>query len=268
LRAAGRANYRPPHARHFPGVLTFSGHTLPAGAPGPANAGRIAYLPGDSDSLGSHLRDLVGYPGGEPPRASGSFLAATTVLSPCDAWAVGWAANGGVNQTLTEHWDGASWTVVASPDPGTAANLLNGVHAISSDDVWAVGAYADSSADRTLILHWNGSSWTKVASPNPGNVASLSGIDAVSASDAWAVGQYSVVAAGARGRSAVLGTHTLVLHWNGSTWKQVASPNPVDGGGLTAVTATSASNAWAVGGFTAASSTNQNLILRRGARSG
>src|SRR5690242_2770074 len=74
------------------------------------------------------------------PRASGNFLAATTVLSPCDAWAVGWAANGGVNQTLTEHWDGASWTVVASPDPGTAANLLNGVHAISSDDVWAVGA--------------------------------------------------------------------------------------------------------------------------------
>jgi hypothetical protein len=40
------------------------------------------------------------------PRASGNFLAATTVLSPCDAWAVGWAANGGVNQTLTEHWDG------------------------------------------------------------------------------------------------------------------------------------------------------------------
>src|SRR5215472_9366368 len=48
------------------------------------------------------------------PGASGNVLAAATVLSPCDAWAVGWGSSGPVNQTLIEHWDGASWTVVAS----------------------------------------------------------------------------------------------------------------------------------------------------------
>src|SRR5215469_3642357 len=107
------------------------------------------------------------------PRTSSNLLAATTVLSPCDAWAAGWGANGGVNQTLIEHWDGASWAVVDSPDPGTGANILNGVHAISADDVWAVGAYSDGAGDRILILHWNGGAWTKVASPNPGSTASL-----------------------------------------------------------------------------------------------
>ena len=55
------------------------------------------------------------------PRTSGDVLAAITVLSPCDAWAVGWGSDSGGNLTLIEHWDGASWTVVASPDPGTGA---------------------------------------------------------------------------------------------------------------------------------------------------
>jgi hypothetical protein len=64
-------------------------------------------------------------------------------------------------------------------------------------------------------------------------------VAAASASNAFAVGNY-------RAGSAV---KSLIVHWNGHTWKQVASPSPGSGSSLTSVAATSASNVWAVGDF-------------------
>src|SRR5437773_178133 len=146
----------------------------------------------------------------------------------------------GVSQTLIEHWDGFSWTVVPSPSPGTTGNGLASVNAVSPSNIWAVGAFSVSAADRTLILHWDGTSWAQVPSPSPGSSFSeLAAVRAVSASDAWAVGDYSSAAGG--------GNKTLILHWNGTTWAHVPSPNPASFNNLTGVTATSASNAWAVG---------------------
>jgi hypothetical protein len=48
----------------------------------------------------------------------------------------------GVWNTLIEQWNGASWSVVASPNVGSQDNFLHGVAAItSSSNVWAVGGY-------------------------------------------------------------------------------------------------------------------------------
>src|SRR5258708_19092275 len=59
--------------------------------------------------------------------------------------------------------------------------------------------------------------WTGVPPPNQGTVANvLKGVAVVSACDAWAVG--NDVSAGA--------SQTLILHWNGTRWTRVASPNP------------------------------------------
>ena len=55
-------------------------------------------------------------------------------------------------------------------------------------------------------------------------------------SNAWAVG----------GAGSTSSPKTLVVHWNGTAWKQVPSPAPADSS-LSGVAATSASNAWAVG---------------------
>ncbi len=163
------------------------------------------------------------------------------VVSACGAWAVGSYDNGTVQQTLVEHWNGSAWTVVASPDPG-AGSILSGVQAASRTDIWAVGSYTDSSgAEKTLALHWNGTVWKQAATPNPGAATNeLSGVRVLSANDAWAVGSFL------RFDSAVF--HTLILHWNGTRWTRVASPSPGRFAGLTGVAATSASNAWAVGG--------------------
>ncbi|MDA8320156.1 MAG: hypothetical protein M0030_10185 [Actinomycetota bacterium] len=62
---------------------------------------------------------------------------------------------------------------------------------------------------------------------------SLSAVAATSAGNAWAVG-------GRAGK-------TLILHWNGTAWKIVASPTPAGGAMLTGVAAISAGDAWAVG---------------------
>jgi hypothetical protein len=64
-------------------------------------------------------------------------------------------------------------------------------------------------------------------------------VAATSARNAWAVG-----AAGATGSST---PSTLILRWNGTGWKRVASPTPAGGAGLFGVAATSGRIAWAVG---------------------
>src|SRR5215467_7712473 len=103
------------------------------------------------------------------PGATANHLIGTAVLSPCDAWAVGQAVGNGATSTLIEHWDGAAWTVVASPSPGNgAAARLQSVRADSAGDVWAVGSYFDGTTTFTLILRWDGHAWTQATSPNPG----------------------------------------------------------------------------------------------------
>lgn len=190
------------------------------------------------------------------PTPIDNVLAAVTALSPTDVWAVGFDDRG----TLTEHWNGSTWIVVASP----GANNLNGVAAVSTNDVWAVGEAFDSSsgAYRTLIEHWNGSTWSVVASPNVGvDTNNLLSVTAISAHDVWAVGDY--LKDGPLGRTA----QTLTEHWNGSVWRVVSSPNvgkaQIDDNTLSAVTAISAHDIWAVGMKVVAGSKipRQTLIL-------
>src|SRR5258707_2293432 len=87
------------------------------------------------------------------------------------------------------------------------------------------------------------SSWSAADEPpNPGGLSGpdiLNGVTVLSSTNAWAVGSYFNR----------LADRTLIVHWNGSVWKGVASPNV---GGvsrenfLTSVVAISARNIWAV----------------------
>jgi hypothetical protein len=208
---------------------------------------------------------------GSPALGSGRCCALTSVSadSATDAWAVGSYINltTFASETLALHWNGTSWSKVASPNPGGAtaynANNLYGVSADSPTDAWAVGNYVNpaNSVHETLVLHWNGTRWSKVASPNPGGTGPasydgnyLSGVSARSPTDAWAVGYYTPYAS----------EKTLVLHWNGLKWSQVASPNfggqyPADF--LESVTADSATDAWAVGEYINSTNAYETLAL-------
>src|SRR6185312_7381543 len=154
-----------------------------------------------------------------------AFLAATAVVSSTDVWAVGdCTGNNCDQQTLTEHWNGKHWQVVASPNVGSSNNYLYGVAGVpatagrvSSSDVWAVGfSVANNGPPQTLTERWDGHRWSVVTSPNPGSSDNeLDGVVMVSSSDVWAVGSY-----------VGNGTYqTLTERWDGRRWSVVKSPN-------------------------------------------
>ena len=83
--------------------------------------------------------------------------------------------------------------------------------------------------------------WTTVSIPATGNNTDLHGVFALTNTDAWAVGQQFVAAGQAPAPPAI-------YHWNGAAWSLVSSPALSFPSGLSAVSASSASDAWAVGG--------------------
>src|SRR5258707_7657680 len=131
-----------------------------------------------------------------------------------------WAAIGAVGSpavTCTSSWSAAD----EPPNPAglSGPDILNGVTVLSSTNAWAVGSYFNGMADRTLIVHWNGSVWKVVASPNVGGVSRenfLTSVVAISAQNIWAVGSHNNGTA----------DRTLIMHWNGSSWRSAGSPKP------------------------------------------
>jgi hypothetical protein len=134
------------------------------------------------------------------------------------------------------------WKVISAVDVATAFgdfNSLNATAGLSTTDRWAVGQFhrfSGGSYDKTLTEHWNGSKWKVIPSRNSRRpVDVLNGAAAISSNDVWAVG-YDRTAAG--------NYHTLMEHWDGSSW----SVSPIDHVGyLTSVAAASSNDAWAVG---------------------
>jgi hypothetical protein len=189
------------------------------------------------------------------------YLRAVTVISGRDAWAVG---GNGQSLPLAEHWNGATWQQVDVSAPDSGPSRLNGVAATSSRDVWAVG----KSFLGTLIEHWGGRRWRPVPSPSPGAGSELTGVVALSARNAWAVGWYSSCDEIRYCSPLTFWERTLVLHWNGTRWRQVRSPDPPDGAvgpdnALSAIAAVSARDVWAVGSDSGGScnTTGQTLVV-------
>ena len=181
-------------------------------------------------------------PGG---KGSGDFLNAVAAVSAADAWAVGAGLDTG--ESVIVHWNGRTWKHVPSPSPDRsggvpAGNILYGVAVISAGNAWAVGdGFSPSVLSQTLIEHWNGKTWKRVPSPSPSLSEygdTLYGVAATSARYAWAVGEIST------GNDA---SKTMILHWNGKTWRQVPSPGRENGAQFYGVAATSDRGAWAVG---------------------
>ena len=85
----------------------------------------------------------------------GSILNAVTCSSASDCWAAGpYYTPNPPAQTLLTHWDGTSWTAVASPNTGPKdSNYLAGIACASSLDCWAVGQYWRKGSPQTLTLH-------------------------------------------------------------------------------------------------------------------
>jgi hypothetical protein len=146
--------------------------------------------------------------------------------------------------------NGAPWL---APGPGDVPGHASGLQAVfctSAANCWAVGYYEIHGAWLNEALHWNGRNWSRVAVPSPGGTASgatseLFGVRCTMPANCWAVG-YSE-----KRQQAEL---SEALHWNGSKWFLVSTPDP--GGSLSGefsfladVVCTSPINCWADGDY-------------------
>lgn len=214
----------------------------------------------------------------QPTAPVPSELSAVAAIAANDVWAVGWrstnAGSSGVPHTFIEHWDGASWTVVPSPNPvPTGDDQLTTVAGSGPNDVWAAGiacrsSYVDCGQ---MLLHWNGTQWQAIANTLPGGCCpGPSSLSVDSSTDAWMVinavqvahwngtnwttvtlplaNSQSPSAVWARSPSDVwvVGGGGLLDHWNGTSWTSYQSPGT--GVGYAAVVGTSTHNVYAVGG--------------------
>jgi hypothetical protein len=168
-----------------------------------------------------------------------SFLGGVVDVSPTLAWAVGTVGigTGNPNQVI-EKWNGTSWA--AFPGPRFAKGIqpeLKAMTEISADNIWAVGSVVDETELEILFEQWNGTKWA-ATTPFIGTGFALA-ISADAANDVWAVGFQ-----GAENDD----SQTLILHYDGTSWTIVPSPN-VGGGAnqLNAVVALAPDNVWAAG---------------------
>jgi hypothetical protein len=202
---------------------------------------------------------------------SASALNGVSGSGPNDIWAVGQNSS----TSFIEHWNGQSWSHVASPAGEPPDGQLNAVSADSPTDAWAGGSAMNANDQVVpLIEHWNGTQWS--VSPNAIGAGSgrseILSIAAISPADVWALAavgknnpaviehwngtQWSIVSLPVSGTlhglSAVsandvwaVGNDGLILNWNGTQWIQVANPAG-QGAALEGVDALSANDVWAI----------------------
>jgi hypothetical protein len=189
-----------------------------------------------------------------------NYLDGVTCTASNDCWAIGFTNVGGVgtiDQTLTEHFNGTSWSVVNSPSTSPdQTNLLRGVTCSSSTDCWAVGFYSNGNNAQTLIEHYDGTAWTIVNSPNTSSTDSdlFTGVACVSATDCAAAGAYF--------NGSIY--QTLIEQFDRGIWNVVSSPS-ITGSStsfLNAVSCAATGDCWAVG-YYYSGSVNQTLIEHR-----
>jgi hypothetical protein len=172
------------------------------------------------------------------PSSQQNILYGVAAISDSDVWAVGAQQDlSRVWHTLTEHWDGSSWSVVPAIDAGSSGNHFYAVKANASNDVYAVGQQAGTGFPNiALVEHWDGKKWSVVASPaDPSATALPLGVTATSSS-LTVVGQQETdtapyttyVAVGTQGPLVIQTTPNVALAENdlfgvttavdGSTW--------------------------------------------------
>lgn len=214
---------------------------------------------------GARAQDICGAWNHSPtpnPNEFYSQLRGVAAISAADVWAVGqYDSLAGtytpLMRALTAHWNGSSWTMVPTPAVGPSGTTLMGVAAAGPSDVWAVGYSNTYGTPQTLVQRWNGAQWSVVPSPVIAGGSSLEAVTLASADDAWAVGYR---AGGLPDYAATV--VTLAVHWNGTAWSAVPSPNVSNRSNeLVAVSAVSSDDVWAVGNSRNIGELFQNLVM-------
>ena len=204
-----------------------------------------------------------------PSDSSGSSFAALNDVScsrTTSCQAVGLYTTGdGRAPTLAERWDGAKWSIEASPNlsvGGTGQWL--GVACSTPAKCMAVGQDGLDLSYRPNLEsgRWNGTTWTLLLTPPPArSYTGLSGVSCLSSTKCTAVG-WSLTGSVFEPDP----TKTLVERWNGKKWAII--PSSVDGttaSRLNGISCESAINCIAVGSYAVPgdpAGTPRSLVVR------
>lgn len=235
-----------------------------------------------------------------PNRGTVASVLQDVVMVPgtSTAWAVGYYydSNLAAYRTMTQRFNGTSWSIVPSVNASaTGYSQLNRVDATSTSNVWAIGS---------LVERYNGTNWVPMSSPagvaprgldvvSPSEVwiAGYSGSAATVAQ--WKNGTWTTkytqastgrhltvfeaIAVDASGKVWAVGwdrdydapgrpVSSLVVHFDGTSWRREATPNPANRNTLMDVVALANGEVFAVGVAQDTSGggiTPRSLMLRR-----
>jgi hypothetical protein len=118
----------------------------------------------------------------------------------------------GARETLAETWNGSTWSIIPTVNPGPSTNQLDSVACTTATNCIATGYYQNSAGTNfPLAERWNGTSWQQLAA---GAITGgrLLGLSCTSASACTAVGFTE--------------SNPLAERWNGTSWKTQSVPKP------------------------------------------
>ncbi len=147
------------------------------------------------------------------------------------------AVGGDGNDTFSERWNGAGWSVLSTPSPRVVGgDMLTKVACVSAGDCFSIGVENGGTKDAVpLVERWDGTAWSLVATPAV-PAADLESISCPSATSCFIVGIKD--SASGLGRP-------LIERWDGRAF--VLSPGPAIGGQLFSVSCGGPASCVAVG---------------------
>ena len=154
-----------------------------------------------------------------PSAALHPELSSVSCLSTSFCVAVG-ASFAGTEVPFTELWNGSAWVIADTPVIGGAVQtLFSTVSCALSTMCEAAGYQDDGSSSGNLVEQWNGSAWAVQAAPEP----SPPGLGLPAGIDCF--GPTSCVLGGQASQGLGSGP-TMVLTYNGATWRLGNTPQP------------------------------------------
>jgi hypothetical protein len=158
--------------------------------------------------------------------------------SSCVAVGSSGPTNLGIPVALAEIWNGSTWSIQSTPDPGDGGTL-SGVSCASDTACVAVGSFGHT--PQPFAETWNGTSWSleTVPSPSGATYAYLSDVSCSSPTECIAVGSYG---------NGSVDSYAFAEAWDGTTWSVQSTPNPSGDNAFSSVSCSSADWCVAVGG--------------------
>jgi hypothetical protein len=203
------------------------------------------------------------------PKSYVSLLHSIVCLGPSICTAVGSYSNNFDSdnpdaRTLVESWNGSTWSIVPSPNPGNGYHsVLLSITCASRTACVAVGDYSArgdfyKADEQSLMEVWGGTVWSVVAAASQGTAGQslLNSIACASPLTCIAVGSIST--------GADQDAKSLAESWNGTSWTE--RPNPAVSGAFDSVACPTLTLCMAVGDQNTATSTSGQLVVERLAR--